>query len=200
MARTGGNAMKMYATAVVWLAAAIIAGCDGGAKKPADSPTADSLRHRPGSAVSSAEQSGKGRNLAPINVCVLMPSELVARLLGEQAVGGGIRRDHGIYAQGCDYRLRGPAGGENIFIDLHPAYTFGGLEEALQSQRSMGQNVSGTRVTGIGTEAFAVENRTEQSITLHVLRRGELTVVVKTTSLPRAHKLAVATLERLDEK
>jgi hypothetical protein len=192
--------MKMYATAVIWLAAAVIAGCDGGAKKPEGSPTADSLRHRPGSAVSSAERNGKGRNLAPINVCVLMPSELVARVLGEQAVGGGIRRDHGIYAQGCDYRLRGATGGENVFIDLNPAYTFGGLEEALQSQRSMGQNVTGTRVAGIGTDAFAVENRTEQSITLHVLRRSELTVVVKTTSLPRARRLADATLKRLDEK
>jgi hypothetical protein len=64
----------------------------------------------------------------------------------------------------------------------------------------MGQNVTGTRVTGIGSEAFAVENRTEQSITLHVLRRGDVTVVVKTTSLPRARKLADATLEQLGQK
>jgi hypothetical protein len=192
--------MKIYATAVVWLVAAVIAGCDGGAKKPEGSPTDDSLRHRPGSDVSSAERNGRGRTLAPIDVCVLMPSNRVARLLGEQAVGGGIRRDHGIYAQGCDYRLRGATRGENVFIDLHPAYTFGGLEEALQSQRSMGQNVTGTRVTGIGSEAFAVENRTEQSITLHVLRRGDVTVVVKTTSLPRARKLADATLEQLGQK
>ena len=192
--------MKRYATGGFWLAAALIAACDGGAKKPQGSASTDAATHRPPSAVSSVAHPDKGRSLAPINVCVLMPSDMVARLLGEQAVGTGIRRDHGTYAQGCDYRLRGAAARGQVFIDLYPAYTFGGLEESLQSQRSMGQNVTGTRVAGIGDAAFAIENRTEQSIALHVLRRGDLTLVIKAGSLRSARRLAAATLDRLGQR
>jgi hypothetical protein len=190
--------MKQIAMAIFCLAAAVLLGC-GKEDKNQQAAVPGAPAGQQGSGASPTE-GGKGRELASINVCALMPDAVVGQLLGKTVTRGGSRRDYGIYTQGCEYELRqgnGPAGYEYVFIDLKPVDTFGGLNEELQGNRSMGQHVTGERVSGVGDKAFAIDNQTEQSTTLHVLRRGDVALDVKANSLDHARKLAVATLERL---
>ncbi|MGA7978955.1 MAG: hypothetical protein WCA32_01860 [Chromatiaceae bacterium] len=191
--------MKSVATAVVCLSVAFFAGCDGGDEGQQSAAPAGPSMQQPSGAPAEV---GTGKALASINVCALMPDDVVAQLLEKRVTRGGTRRDYGIYTQGCEYELRagdGRIGYEYVFIDLKPRGTFGGLDEALQTARTMGQHVTGERVSGLGVKAFAIDNQTEQSTTLHVLRRGGPAVEVKANSLDHAGKLAAAVLERLSK-
>jgi len=150
-----------------------------------------------------AKAQEKQRDLSALDVCMIMPDQLVAQLLGNTVTQPGRRQDYGQAAQGCEYALgraeRGTGAGpfEYVFIYVNPPGSFGTLEAALATDQGLGQEVSGEAVSGIGDQAFAVYNNTEHAATLRVLRQDDVALEIKASNLEHTRKLAEATLERL---
>jgi hypothetical protein len=182
--------MRWFAMAMPCFMAALLVACDGGGGAQTTSgQAADAQRGRAGA-----------RDLAAINVCALVPDATVSQILEMRVAQAGTRRNHGIYTQGCEYGLQSPGGRPGyhyVVIDLQPTGIFGSLDEALQTARTMGQHVTGERVVGVGSDAYAIDNQMEQSVTLHVLLREGVAVQVRADSLEHAMRLARAAEERL---
>jgi hypothetical protein len=146
------------------------------------------------------------RDLSALDVCAILPDEVVAQLLGNTIRQPGRRQDYGQVTQGCEYALgraeRGTDEGpfEYVFIYVSPPGRFGTLETALATDQGLDQKVSGEVVSGIGDLAFAVYNETEHATTLHVPRKGDLALEIKANNLEHTRKLAEAALARLRPK
>lgn len=168
-----------------------------------DSGNQDQQAAAPTSAPPPAVSFEQGRDLATLDVCVLMPDEVVAEILGNEITQPGRRQDYGRGAQGCEYSLgraeRGTGEGpfEYVFIYVNTPASFGTLQDALATDQGLGQQVSGAAVSGLGDQAFAIDNQTEHSTSLRVLVKNDVALDIKANSLDHARKLAEATLERL---
>jgi len=146
----------------------------------------------------------QGRDLETLDVCVLMPDEVVAQILGVEITQPGRRQDYGKGAQGCEYSLgraeRGAGAGpfEYVFIYVNTPASFGTLQEALATDQRLGQKVSGTAVSGLGDQAFAIDNQTEHSTSLRVLVKNDVALDIKANNLDHARKLAETALQKLE--
>ena len=146
------------------------------------------------------------RDLSALDVCAILPDEVVAQVLGNTVTQPGRRQDYGQVTQGCEYALgraeRGTGEGpfEYVFIYVSLPGSFGTLETALATDQGLDQKVSGEVVSGIGDLAFAVYNETEHATTLHVLREDDFALEIKANNLEHTRKLAEAALARLGPK
>jgi len=137
------------------------------------------------------------RDLSALDVCAILPDEVVATVLGNTITQPGRRQDYGQVSQGCEYALgraeRGTGEGpfEYVFIYVSPPGSFGTLETALATDQGLDQKVSGEVVSGIGDLAFAVHNQTEHATTLHVLREDDFALEIKANNLEHTRKVTI---------
>lgn len=144
----------------------------------------------------------QARDLTSLDVCALMSDQLVGQLLDNSVTQPGRRQDWGRTAQGCEYGLghaeqgTGQAPFEYVFIYISPAGSFGSMEDALDTDRGLMQEVSGQAVAGLGDQAFAIDNQTEHSTSLHLLQ-DNLALEIKANNLDHTRKLAEALVAQL---
>jgi hypothetical protein len=152
----------------------------------------------PTSAPAPAPRRGS-RDLSSVNVCELMPGEVVAKIAAGRLKGPGKRTPGSASQQGCSYELG--AAGEGTYEYVHVYLTnpdlFEPLESVLETEKGLGQKATGEILKGLGDEAFAVHNQSTKDTTVHVLRRGDVWLEVKANTLDHARKLAEAMLQRL---
>jgi hypothetical protein len=173
----------------------IFMGCSGEGKDDANSEE-NKLKV---SAPQQQEQNKQsGFDISKINVCELVPDELVAKTLGAQTLKPAQTSDYGS-TQGCTYTLD-PAGDDNIEVCtvwLNPPSTFTSPEDELETAKGLGQEATVENLEGLGDKAFVVHNKTEDQSIIFVLLKDKANLQVAVEHFDDAKKLTELILLQL---
>ena len=141
-----------------------------------------------------------GFDISKINVCGLVPDELVAKTLDAQTLKPAQTSDYGS-TQGCTYTLD-PAGDDNIEVCtvwLNPPSTFTSPEDELETAKGLGQEATVENLEGLGDKAFVIHNKTEDQSIIHVLLKDKMELQVGADHFEDAKKLTGLILSKLKE-
>jgi hypothetical protein len=147
-----------------------------------------------------AAAASSGRDLSSMNVCELVPGDVVEKLVTNKLRQPPQRMDMGPQQQGCEYYL-GEAMQDtfeyvHIYVSTH-LELFEPLEAALETERQLGASVTGEVLSGLGDEAYALHNEMSGDTSVQILKRGDVVVSVKANTLPHARVIAATVLKRL---
>lgn len=142
---------------------------------------------------------GAAVDLSGVDVCEWLPSDLVAATVGGTVLKPSKRSDFGTL-QGCEYELD-PSGDDTYeygAVWLGPASAFGDPQEALETDRGLGQEATMEPLGELGDEAYVIHNATEEQSTVHVLLEGRMSLEVTAERSEDARKLAELALSRVE--
>lgn len=161
-----------------------LAACSGG--EEANTPAPEDPQPE-----ASLVEHGPGRDLTALNVCELIPPEIVAAAAKAETAGSPVPTDPGFDGKGCRYQYRSGVGGISSYteVSLHPPDDY-------RFQRDM-QTFEKTDLPGLGDAAFWGERSGQTD--LYVLKQGDVSVHVQVRSqvLEEAQAIAAAVLEHL---
>jgi hypothetical protein len=179
----------------ICLSLLIFMGCQGESKEDTYSEENNLKEDAP----QQQEQNKKsGFDISKINVCELVPDELVAKTLGAQTLKPAQTSDYGS-TQGCTYTLD-PAGEDNIEVCtvwLNPPSTFTSPEDELETAKGLGQEATVENLEGLGDKAFVVHNKTEDQSIIFVLLKDKVNLQVAVEHFNDAKKLTELILMKL---
>ena len=171
-----------------------IIGCSGEGK---DQPNSEEQKLK-GDVPLQEKQSGF--DISKINICEMVPDELVAKTLGAKIIKPAMSSDYGSI-KGCTYIID-PAGTDNIencIVWLNPPSTFTSPEDELETAKGLGQEATAENLEGMGDKAFVVHNKTEEQSIIFVLLKDKVNLQVGADHFGDAKKLAELILSKLKE-
>ncbi|MFQ5675201.1 MAG: hypothetical protein ACE5G1_04830 [bacterium] len=140
-------------------------------------------------------------DISKVNVCELLPDELLAKTIGGAILKPSRRSDYGS-SQGCEYQID-PAGKdryEYCAIWLSPAAGFGNPQMELETAHGLGQDASAEQIADLGDAAFVIHNQTEQQSTVNVLLKDKVVVQVTADHYQDARKLTNLALAQIKKR
>ena len=144
------------------------------------------------------QEKPSGFDISKINICELVPDELVAKTLGAKTIKPAVSSDYGV-TKGCTYVVdpAGPDNIENCIVWTNPPSTFTNKEDELETSKGLGQEASAENLEGLGDEAFVVHNKTEQQSVIFVLLKDKMNLQVGADHFEDAKKLTELILSKL---
>jgi hypothetical protein len=137
-------------------------------------------------------------DLSTVNVCELIPAELVATTVGGIGLKPARRSDYGS-SQGCEYEID-PSGAdtyEYLAIWLGSPSDFGDPQERMAIDRDLGQEVTTERLDGLGDMAYVIHNATEEQSTVYVLLKDRMYIEVTAEKYEDVRKVVELALSRV---
>ena len=170
-------------------------GCSGESK---DDPSSEENNLKVDTPQQHEQNKKSGFDISKINVCELVPDELVAEALGAKILKPAQSSDYGT-TQGCTYTLD-PEGNDNIEICtvwLNPPSTFTSPEDELETAKGLGQEATVENLDGFGDNAFVIHNKTEEQSIIFVLLKDKVNLQVAVEHFNDAKKLTELILMKL---
>ena len=146
----------------------------------------------------SQQNKSKDKDISKINVCELIPAELLASEIGGKVKKPAQHSDYGS-TQGCEYEID-PAGSDNYeycAIWFYPVSMYEDSQAALETAEGLDQNATAEKLSGYGDDAFVVNNASEHQSIIHVLLKDKMYVEVKAENFEDAKKITSLVLSKI---
>ena len=176
----------------------VVSSCSNENESSIANPNSASDAEKPKPNVSSTSQQATISFFPSLNICDLLPSDLVAATIGGAVKQQGHHSDYGNLGKTCTYGIK-PVNEafEHVAIGLAPPGLFQKAETILETDRGLGQQSTAEVLQGLGDEAFVIHNQTEEQSTIHVLNRNAFALSVTARNLEHARPLTELALARI---
>lgn len=141
-----------------------------------------------------------GFDISKINVCELVPDDLVAKTLAAKTLKPAQSSDYGT-VKGCTYMIdpAGPDKIETCVVWFNPPSTFTSPEDELETAKGLGQEATAENLGELGDRAFVVHNETEEQSIIFVLLKDKVNLQVGADNFDDAKKLTELILSKLND-
>lgn len=144
------------------------------------------------------EKNNKGLDISKINVCELIPAELLADKIGGKVLKPSQRSSYGT-TQGCEYEIdpQGPDTYEYCAILLYPTELYEDSKSELETAKNLGQEATSEQLTGYGDDSYVIHNKTEDQSIIHVLLKDKVYIEVKAEKFDDAKKITELVISKI---
>ncbi len=144
------------------------------------------------------QQNKQSAGISKINVCELIPADLLAEKIGGKVLKPSQHSDYGS-TQGCEYEIdpAGPDNYEYCAVWLYPTSLYEDSQSALETAKGLNQKVTTEQLTGYGDESYVIHNATEEQSIIHVLLKNKFYVEVKAEKFADAKKITELVLSKI---
>lgn len=144
----------------------------------------------------------EGYDISKLNVCELIPSELVANTLGGTVLKPSQRTNVGSYSQGCEYQID-PPGKDNyeycaIWINSPSLYS--DAQSNMETIKGLGHKAEMEQLQDFGDEAYVIHDKTEEQSIIYILLKDKAAFEIKAEYFDDAKKLAELSLLKIKEE
>ena len=143
-------------------------------------------------------EKSQGFDISKINVCELIPDDLLASEIGGKVLKPARHSDYGTI-KGCEYEIdpAGPDKYEYCAIWLSPSSMYEDSQSALETTKGLNQKATVEALKGYGDESYVIHNSSEDQSIIHILLKDKVYIEVKAEKFEDAKKIAKLILSKL---
>ena len=140
----------------------------------------------------------QGLDISKINVCELIPAELLADKIGGKVLKPAHSSSYGT-TKGCEYEIdpQGPDNYEYCAIWLYPTDLYEDSKSELETAKNLGQEATAEQLTDYGDESYVIHNKSEDQSIIHVLLKDKIYIEVKAEKFDDAKKITELVLTKI---
>ena len=144
------------------------------------------------------EKNHQGLDISKINVCELIPAELLADKIGGKVLKPAHSSSYGT-TKGCEYEIdpQGPDNYEYCAIWLYPTDLYEDSKSELETAKNLGQEATTEQLTDYGDESYVIHNKSEDQSIIHVLLKDKIYIEVKAEKFDDAKKITELVLTKI---
>ena len=143
-------------------------------------------------------KNNQGLDISKINVCELIPAELLADKIGGKVLKPSHSSSYGT-THGCEYEIdpQGPDNYEYCAVWLYPTDLYEDSKSELETAKNLGQEATAEQLTGYGDESYVIHNKSEDQSIIHVLLKDKIYIEVKAEKFDDAKKITELVLTKI---